>query len=179
MDGKEYPEISANIMKHRGSLFAFIFSFVRDFHAAEDIFQETCVVIWSKADRFEPGTNFLAWARRIALFEIKAGWKKKKRVVTALSPENIEVLSEVWSEHAMSDDEDREAHEERRNALYECIQRLKGKSRQVLEGFYEGGLGCADIAKAEGTSTPAIHMLLRRIREKLFKCVRTKLGLPA
>jgi RNA polymerase sigma-70 factor (ECF subfamily) len=177
MDKEQYPEINANIMKHRGSLFAFIFSFVRDFHAAEDIFQETCVIIWSKADVFEPGTNFLAWARAIAIREIRAGWKKKKRAVPALTPETIETLSEVWSERFADEEEERESYEERRRVLYECIGLLKGRSRDALVGFYEKGMACADIARRHKTSLAAIHMLLKRVREKLFECVQTKLGM--
>jgi RNA polymerase sigma factor (sigma-70 family) len=106
-------------------------------------------------------------------------WKSGKRKVPVLSPENIEVLSEVWSERFAGDEEEREEYEERRRVLYECIGLLKGRSRDALVGFYERGMACADIAKRQGTSVPAIHMLLKRVREKLFECVQTKLGLSA
>ena len=64
-----------------------------------------------------------------------------------------------------------------RISLPECIGLLKGRSRDALVGFYEKKMACADIAKRQGTSLAAIHMLLKRVREKLFECVQAKLGL--
>ena len=47
-------------------LHAFIMSLLPDPMAAEDILQNTNVIIWRKADTFTPGTNFIAWACQIA-----------------------------------------------------------------------------------------------------------------
>ena len=37
---------------------------------AEEVLQNTNVVIWSKWKNFEPGTNYIAWVYRIASFEV-------------------------------------------------------------------------------------------------------------
>ncbi len=37
---------------------------------ADEVLQKTSIVLWSKFKQFDPDTNFLAWARRIARLEV-------------------------------------------------------------------------------------------------------------
>ena len=54
------------LMEHRASLFSYIYTAVRDFDVAEEVFQEVSVAVCESYESFEPGTNFRAWAREIA-----------------------------------------------------------------------------------------------------------------
>ena len=64
------PETSAEFARlvdeHQGRLKGYILSLVFDPHAASDILQETNLILCRKADKFEAGTNFRAWAFRVA-----------------------------------------------------------------------------------------------------------------
>lgn len=53
-------------VRHRSGLFSLILSLVRDFAFAEEVMQELAVVVCDQWADFAPGTNFQAWAMRIA-----------------------------------------------------------------------------------------------------------------
>src|SRR5260221_10163530 len=58
--------LMALITRHQRQVFAYIYTLVPDRHDAEDLLQETSVVICEKFDEFVPGTDFVAWACQIA-----------------------------------------------------------------------------------------------------------------
>src|SRR4051812_30687389 len=59
-------------------IFLFVMSMVPNWSDAEEIIQETNLLLWREFDKFQPGTNFAAWACRIALNQTLA-WRKRKR----------------------------------------------------------------------------------------------------
>jgi DNA-directed RNA polymerase specialized sigma24 family protein len=50
-----------------------------DLHDARDVLLETNLVLWQKIGEFEPGSNFGAWARKIAYFQALAFLRDRKR----------------------------------------------------------------------------------------------------
>ena len=61
---------------HQRKLYSFILSLLRNPSDADDVLQETNLVLWQKCNEFEPGTNFGAWAFRVAQFQVMAHRKK-------------------------------------------------------------------------------------------------------
>jgi RNA polymerase sigma-70 factor (ECF subfamily) len=55
-------------LRHQRSIYAFISRLVQNYDESEDLLQKTGLVLWRKFNQFEPGTDFLAWARQIAKF---------------------------------------------------------------------------------------------------------------
>lgn len=161
--------ITDEIIKHRSALFAFVFSLTRDLHIAEDVFQDTCRVVCQKAEQFEPGSNFLAWSRAIAFREVKRLSRSKKYSNRAIPTDKIEDFAAIWN------DEDEDDYAERRSALAECLKMLSKRALKVLVWFYEKQHSCKDIATKHNTTVPAIHMLMKRTREKLKDCIGKKL----
>jgi RNA polymerase sigma-70 factor (ECF subfamily) len=47
-------------------LYGFIMTLVFSHHDAEEVFQNTSVVIWNKFAEFQPGSNFFAWASKVS-----------------------------------------------------------------------------------------------------------------
>lgn len=66
----ELSEYIALISKHQTAIHAFIRSMVDTPADAEDIAQEMNIAIWSGVHRFKPGTNFYAYATRIAYSKV-------------------------------------------------------------------------------------------------------------
>ncbi len=52
--------------QHERTIYAHILALLGDAEATQDVFQETCVVLWEKFAEFQAGTHFGAWARKIA-----------------------------------------------------------------------------------------------------------------
>ena len=53
-------------------LYLYIIALLPNPTDVDDVLQATNMVLWSKADEFEPGSDFGAWARRVAHFEVLA-----------------------------------------------------------------------------------------------------------
>ncbi|MEM9018735.1 MAG: sigma factor, partial [Verrucomicrobiota bacterium] len=58
---------------------ALVFSMTGRREDVSDIVQETNHVLWRKREQFEEGTNFWAWASKIAFFQVMAHRKKRLR----------------------------------------------------------------------------------------------------
>ena len=51
-------------------LYAFICTLVIDRTDADEVLQETNLALWEQAERFEAGTDFVAWACRVAHYKV-------------------------------------------------------------------------------------------------------------
>jgi len=69
--------VSRLILKSRHELLAYLYSALPDYHAVEDAFQEVCLVAVQKPAGFRDGTNFAAWARRIARYKLREQLRKR------------------------------------------------------------------------------------------------------
>src|SRR5258705_766934 len=72
-------------------IYGFIMTLVFNHHDAEEVFQNTNVILWNKFADFQPGTNFFAWASRIAYYEVLSLMKQQRRSRT-FSDEALQLL---------------------------------------------------------------------------------------
>src|SRR5689334_17876152 len=50
---------AALLRQHQNQLFGYIYSLVRDLDDADDLFQQTSLVLWDKFDLFDPSRSFV------------------------------------------------------------------------------------------------------------------------
>jgi RNA polymerase sigma factor (sigma-70 family) len=131
---------------------------------AEDVFQNTSVVLWEKFDTYERGTNFLAWACRIAYFEALYDRRKTSRVKTL-----SDAAWEALAGDALAISEKAEEHEEN---LTECLERLKPADRELLHQKYFLQRSVAEIAASGSKSIHSIYRSLARVHDALSECMR-------
>ena len=161
-------EFVGQISRAQRALHAFIFSLVRHAADADDVLQETNLVLWRKCGQFQPGTDFLAWAFRVAHFQVLAHRKRKQR---AREHFDDELLAQLAAEA----EERRTDFETRRQALAVCLQKLPQEHRALIAQRYEPE-GCVnDMAAARGSTPKAVSELLRRIRRALLLCIEQTL----
>jgi RNA polymerase sigma-70 factor (ECF subfamily) len=60
------------LARHERLLGAYVMTMVPHPQDADDILQEAKVVMWRNFTKFEPGTNFGAWARKVAFHQVLA-----------------------------------------------------------------------------------------------------------
>jgi RNA polymerase sigma-70 factor (ECF subfamily) len=149
------------------SLLAFILSLMPDMHAASDVLQETHVEMWRKAESFEPGTNFLAWACRIAHFKVLEARAKQRRSRLVFDDELIGQLAVEAEEHEV-------AQSEAGAALEECLASLSPKQRELVRHRYAPGGSVKKLAEKLGRSTQGLAVTLFRIRQTLLECMQRK-----
>ncbi len=159
-------DYAALLRLHQTQLFGYIYSLVRDLDDADDLFQQTSLVLWDKFDQFDRSKSFINWACGVARFEVLNFLRSRSRKRLYFSDELNLALVEAHEslEH--------EVLEERRTALAGCMKKLRQKDRELLEACYERSASMPDVARSRGRSTHSIHNSLRRIRRVLFECVQ-------
>jgi RNA polymerase sigma-70 factor, ECF subfamily len=161
-------EVMRLALEQREALWAFLMGLTKDPAKAEDLFQNTYLVLCEKASRYEPGSNFLAWARQIARYEYLASVDPKRRPEATVEAEVLEAALDV----DLSGDEPYGA---RREALQRCLETLQSKSRSAIELRYGANLPCRTVARRLDLSDNALYALLSRVRRALFECVERRL----
>jgi RNA polymerase sigma-70 factor, ECF subfamily len=163
-------EFGEMLRRHQSQLFGYIHSLVRDLNDADDLFQQVALILWRKVAEFDRARDFLAWACGIARFEVLNFLRTRSRSRLYFSDELNLLLIDAQVE--MSHDET----ESRREALGQCMSRLRDRDRQLLEQCYSGDGGVHALAQGMGRSSQSIYNSLRRIRRALFECVRRTLN---
>ncbi len=154
---------------HR-ELFGFIFAMLQNRADAEDVYQQTAMVLWRKFSTFEPGTNFVGWAIRVAQFEIKDYVKARRRRKVFFNDEILDAIAERYRA------ESNEYRERRLEALAKCVYKLSDRDRKLLSSCYAVGRDYGKIARAEGKTLGAIYQAICRIRKALYSCVQRSLA---
>jgi RNA polymerase sigma-70 factor, ECF subfamily len=150
-------------------LYACILALLPDRTAAHDILQETNLTLWHKAADFEAGTNFMAWASRIARYHVLNYRRKLRRDRLIFDESLFAELCERQAERV--DDAVRSAE-----LLQECLERLSAEQRDLLRERYAPGGSVKRIAELQGRTVGAISQTLYRIRESLLNCLSQRLG---
>jgi RNA polymerase sigma-70 factor (ECF subfamily) len=155
--------------RHQRQIFAYIYTLVPDRHDAEDLLQETSVVVCDKFDEFAPGTDFVAWACQIAWWRIRYARQKFARAKVVFDDEVLEKVAHTAA--AM-----RHELDERHEVLAGCLQKLAPRDRELLLTRYEPGCGVAEAAERTGRSMDAAYKALNRLRKLLHDCVTDALA---
>lgn len=153
-------------------VFLYILSLLPRPVEAEEILQETNMVIWTKASQFQPGTNFRAWACQIAYFEVMKYRSRKHRDKLHFNPDLLElVAAESLQESELLD--------RRRQALAECLAKLREQDRVLIQTRYSPDGEGPEIADKLGRPINSIYQSLSRIRKSLLECISRRLAAEA
>lgn len=163
-------ETIRQISLHQASLLAYILTLHPDRSEAQDILQESNVVLWQKVGEFKEGTNFRAWAFRIAYLQTLAHFKRTKRSNwLGFSSELIETLARE-AEPLLTD------LQQRQSALRDCLDSLPETDQQIIRAHYESELPLASVSAELGRSIGALKQVLFRVRRSLKDCVERRLA---
>ena len=154
--------------KYERLVYGYILSLVPNWNDADEILQETNIRLWEEFDKFVPGTNFAAWATRVAHFQVLT-WRRavsRSRLVF-----DHRVIDSLAQEPYWTDDD----FDERQQALGECVSELPERSHELLRRCYAQGLKIKEVAARLKRSPAAVYKSLERIRSALQVCVERKL----
>jgi len=154
--------------EHERGLAVYVHSLQPDWAAAEDILQETRIKLWREFDKFEPGTHFLAWAKKIAFYEVLTQRKRGKRAPTPHSEEFLESVAGALEEAP-------EMADARTSALRGCVGKLPQAHRRLVVLRYDEEQAIDAIAGRLGRTEAAVYRALSRIRRQLAECVERAL----
>jgi len=136
---------------------------------AEDVVQEVNLVIWRKADEYRHGTDFGAWAFKIASFQIMAFRQKWAR-------DRLQFSDELLVHLAGTDVLGVEVLDHRRRALQHCLEKLDKGDLELVRLRYESGDAVASVAEKLGRSAQVVYRSLAKIHELLMNCIQRRLA---
>jgi len=162
-------EIMRLLTSHQGMVYAYILSVHPNRIAAQDILQETNMVLWKKREQFELGTNFKAWAFRFAHFQTLAHLKRVKNKDWIVFTDQ---LVDTMGQEAAEEFED---FDDRSGALKSCLGKLPAAEQDLIRAHYQSGLSLADLSSRLGRKRGALKQALFRIRRCLRTCIEREL----
>jgi RNA polymerase sigma-70 factor (ECF subfamily) len=152
----------------QSSVFGYIVSLCHDHALAKDILQETNLTLWRKAEDFEEGTSFTAWACRTAYFHVLNQRRKVSREQLVFDEDVFDYLAERQEERTAESDL-------RLEALRKCIAKLPTAQRDLVDRRYQPGASVQAIARDDGKTEGAVSQALFRIRTALQRCIEKQL----
>ncbi|MEN1680372.1 MAG: sigma-70 family RNA polymerase sigma factor [Planctomycetota bacterium] len=150
-------------------LSAYILTLVPNLNDADEILQETHVRLWESRNRYEPGTDFVAWATRVAYYQVLTWRKRRGRQRLVFSDE---LVSELSSRSEAAAEQSGDRHE----ALLLCLSELSDGSRAVLAKVYADGQHIKDVAVAMGRTAESLYKVVQRLRTTLRNCIEQRLA---
>ncbi|MCO6042330.1 sigma-70 family RNA polymerase sigma factor [Aeoliella sp. ICT_H6.2] len=161
-------ELNVLWTQSHGAVLSYIRSIVVDFHRADDVLQETAATVAEKFDEYDRTLPFAPWALGIAKFKVLEYLRSSSRDRLVFSEEVAESIAGAFSELQIkaSDTE---------IALEQCVSRVRGRPRKLLEMRYLRQTSVEDVAQATGMTSTAVRVALHRIRKSLLQCLQDQL----
>ena len=151
-------------LQYQPAVRGYILSMISDFSLADDIIQETFLVVTKKAASFELGTSFPAWVKTIARFKALEAIRAGRSRCETLSEEVIQALGAERGEF-FTDTDERLSH------LSACMEKLAPQARRSIDFRYRNDHLPPEIAGLMGCTVASIHVTLSRARAFLRDCV--------
>lgn len=135
---------------------------------AEDVMQEVSLVLWKKFDTFELGTNFFAWACKIARLQALKQYQRDGRLAHPFETSVLDKLAKDAEDAA-------ERPATRLEILEECLQGLSDMDQKLIRRRYEKSSSVNQLALEIGRTPNSLSKSLGRIRQALLECLERKL----
>jgi RNA polymerase sigma-70 factor (ECF subfamily) len=160
-------ELTDHILSARLEITSYVYSVTRDYHLAEDVYQEIFVRAVSQTESFESKAHLLNWFRKSArnrAIDLIRGLHGR---YTGLSEETLAMLEANWNE---------EREDIRSEPLARCLQALTPRSREILKMQYFENRSSSEIAEFIGVKVESTYQAISRIHRALKSCIQEQLG---
>ena len=157
------------LMANQKRIYAFILATVPNHQDADDLFQETVLLMWSKFDDFPAGHQL-------------RGLGHHRRQI----PDPQRAQAALGAEPALQCDGDGVASQRVRRVSRTdrrpdagpaaCIRKLSPRDYELIRLRYQDELSPRSLAQQMGRSVQSIYKRMARIHEALLRCVRRALG---
>lgn len=136
-------------------IFRLCMGYVNDFNLAQDIAQDTFIIVLKQLPKFRNESNIGTWIFRIASNNCLRQIEKEKRIIRTELPINLK-------------EENQESIEPQIQLLYKFISELAEIDRLVISLELEK-VKQAEIANIIGISEANVRVKIHRIKEKLMQ----------
>jgi RNA polymerase sigma-70 factor, ECF subfamily len=166
-------EFAESLRDNQSRLYGYIHALVRDLDDADDLFQQTTIILWNKFGEYDRSRSFLSWACGVARFEVSNFLRTRGRQKLYFTDDLNLLLIEAY------DRVPKDEMDERREALGQCVNKLRDRDRELLRECYGDRAGIGTAAGKRGRSSQSVYNSLRRIRRALYECIERTLTAQA
>lgn len=150
--------------RYERSIYGYILSLVPNIAAADEISQNTNLLLWEEFGRFDPSKDFGVWARAVAYYQVLTYRKTRGRERVRFDSELLEALADraaVRCDELVA----------RQSYLIDCLAQLSEFKRQVIQLYYCLGMTAKAVAEKLGRNVAAVEKTVVRTRRTLYDCV--------
>lgn len=165
----DHRKFIGHFLRVEPTLRGYLTAIVRDHHVVDDLLQEIGAVLWEHFTEYDENRPFQAWALGFARLQALKWKQKLARSKEVISDEAVQLLAETAIETAQEADN-------RRPWLRECLEKLGGPAREIVQMRYMDALSITQTADRAGKSVAAVEMTLVRARRALRDCVERKVS---
>ncbi len=167
---QEYEDFLRLILENKSRIYGYILRLIPNRVVAEDLMQETTLVMWEKFAQFEMGTNFSAWGIQIARLKIL-----QYRNTARKSP--IYFSQDVFDSLAGSAEKEPSCDKDKTNALGNCLKKLSKRDHKLIQLRYSEKQKIKDIAKDLQWPLSRTYKLMAKIHYLLKECIEKRLSM--
>lgn len=171
MEDSNYRDYVSLLSLNYQRIHNFILILVANHNDADDIMQETSVVMFEKFNTFQLGSDFFAWAKTIAKYQVLNYLKKNKRNKEVVFNQKMIDLIDLESRERIT------KQDEWIEALRSCVALLSNEERQLLHVRYFEKDSIKVIADRLGCPVQKVYRHFSRIHGLLIQCVRRKINM--
>lgn len=161
------------VRKYHLGLRAYLVRRIGNLSVADDVAQEVFLAAVHQLSSFDENRSFRAWLFTVArnkavdyLRTVSRERTNESEIENLLAQENV----------SRSQTCDSTSSEMLIETLAQCLEKLKPKSRSLVESIYFQNITAEEIARSSNQKGSSIRMSLLRIRKALAKCIRRQLG---
>ena len=164
-DSERMAEFAALLGRHQRQIYVYILSLMPRPADAEDVLQETNIILWEKFHEYRSGSSFATWACQIARYKVFQHLQQGRRRPVLM---DIDLLSQL----AADAEEISEELGDDRQRLTKCLEQLASDDRLLILRRYGPGETGQSVAEYLGRPANSVYQSLSRIRRRLNECVR-------
>lgn len=170
---QEYKDFLKLILEHKNRIYGFILRLIPNRAIADDLMQETTLVMWEKFDQFTVGTNFPAWGIRIARLKILQYRDVSKKLPIHFNQEVFNnLLADPVEQGSWQKDEEI-------RALESCLRKLSRRDHKLIRLRYTEKQKIKDIAQNLGWPPARTYKLMAKIHYLLKECIEKYFSLSS
>lgn len=143
---------------------AFIFTLLPRWADADEILQETSLTLWRKFAEFQPGSDFTAWACRVAYLKVQEARRRHQRSPVPFSDAFVSTIERTLAAKL-------DAVGYRHSALLDCLQKLAGQNLSLIRRRYFDDASVASLARELNHSESWVYKTLQKTHQLLYDCI--------
>ncbi|MFB4169963.1 sigma-70 family RNA polymerase sigma factor [Virgibacillus sp. JSM 102003] len=147
------------IMDHYGeAVKRIIYSYVKNHHTTDDLFQEVLILIYRKWEKYDGRSQLITWVIRIAINRCKDYLRSPLH--------RIKLVKDQWFDQKDHQDAEKTIiQQEQWDEIAEAILNLPIKNREVMILTFQQNMSLKEIAEVTGAPVSTIKTRMQRAKK--------------